>query len=143
MRILTIALSLMLPGLAGAQGVTRVERPSRDQLLYLRTVGVLAAGTIAGWKAPPDRAIVLTRLTAYISGASGGGAGSTTIRVSDGTNNCDAVLPCASTNSTGPKDAAFAGACSFAPGAALTLSCTATTCTTTQPTAQTLDIHGY
>lgn len=103
---------------------------------------VASAVTFGGAKLPA-RAFTATDIGTYVSSAAAG-AGTTTVRVSDGTNNCDFAMDCAAdTNTTGPKiKATTGGTCTFAASAALTVSITATTCATTQPTLKNIDVRG-
>lgn len=142
MRKNIAALLVLAPSLAFGQGVSRA-RPPDEAMLFSRHMNTLASANPLQATALPLRGFTVARVTTYVTVVSGGGAGSTTFRVSDGTNNCDCAMTCATSQSTGPKGLACTGTCSFAPSASLTLSISATTCTTTQPTIMTIDVRGY
>lgn len=110
-------------------------------------LNVAAAAATYGGHILPPRAFTVTGLTGYVSGVSGGGAGNTTWRVSDGTNNCDCNFPCqggagVGSNSTGALRCTPSGTCAFAASASLTVAVQTAGCTTTQPTIQNIDVEG-
>lgn len=105
----------------------------------------LGAGVILGGHVlPSTRPFTVSGVTWRNSAAAATATGTMTLRVSDGTNNCDASVTCTGTDvtATGIKRNASAGACTFAPSAALTVS-VAVACGTAQPTVQNLDVVGY
>jgi hypothetical protein len=110
-------------------------------------LNVAAAAATYGGHALPAKAFTVTGVTGYVSGVSGAGAGNTTWRISDGTNNCDCNFPCAGgagvgSNATGTLRCTPSGTCAFAASSALSISVQTAGCATTQPTIQNLDIEG-
>jgi hypothetical protein len=92
---------------------------------------------------PVKRPFTFVALTGAVTVASGGGAGTTVITLTDGTNTCTFTIPCnsappAGSNAQGGiRIAAVNGSgtgCVYPPGAVVTASVTTGTCTTTQPT---------
>lgn len=136
--VVILALALYAPAVS-AGGVTR---PTHDEQVILSTTinGAVSAATWTGRTLAQP--VVVTGMVAVQSIASGGGAGSTTFRVSDGTNHCDAVLPCTTSGTTGVRVLTVSGTCSFAAGVTLTLAVSASGCTTTQPTIRGLTAVG-
>jgi hypothetical protein len=115
----------------------------------LSSVGLNAAAsavTLGGHMLGAGQGFSLNSVTLYVSSVGGGGAGSTIVRVTDGTNTCDTTFLCTTTNSTGVKRVNGTGTagngCLFAASAAITYSITASTCTTTQPTIKNIDFVG-
>lgn len=107
--------------------------------MYLNAV---ASAAVIGGFTLPARPYTVTDIGYYVGSPAASGAGTTTVRVSDGTNNCDFALNCASdTNTIGPKIKAGSGSCVYSASAAITVSITATTCATTQPTLKNIDIR--
>lgn len=113
-------------------------------LTSMQIGAAMAAGALNRGHVLPARAFTVTFMTGFVSGASGGGAAQTTVRASDGTNNCDCNFACnTSTNTTGSKrSTACSGTCAFPANAALAFSVQTAGCTTTQPTFQNLDVEG-
>jgi hypothetical protein len=105
-----------------------------------------SAVTVGGHKVGAGQALILTSVTYYVSGAASG-AGNTVFRASDGTNTCDFTSSCTTNdNTTGVKRVDGTGTagtgCSFAAGAAITLSIQSTSCATTKPTIKNIDWVG-
>lgn len=131
---------------ASAQGVQRAV-PQREEVLIPAHIGaaVAASGNYGGGvQADP---VTVQAITMRVSTGGGGGAGNVVVRVSDGTNNCDATFACTGTGVTqvgasGPKRAATTGACTFAASALLTVSVPTAGCTSTQPAVQNLAVLG-
>lgn len=120
-------------GLFGTGGV------SHASAALLGGYAMPGANSIGATKRP----FTFTALSGAITVASGGGAGTTVITLTDGTNTCTFTIPCnsappAGSNATGGiRIAATNGSgtgCVYPPGAIVTASVTTGTCTTTQPT---------
>jgi hypothetical protein len=139
------ALLAFIPSLALA-GVTRAAAREEALLLSRHVATAVAAATYNGIAlAHPFQ---VTRVTVFHTGNSGGGAGSTTFRLADGTNTCDCAILCTATASgangtSAAKSIPCTGSCSFPGGALVNLSVSATTCTTTQPSVASIDVRGY
>lgn len=83
----------------------------------------------------------VTNVAIYVSNAGGAGTNDI-IRISDGTNNCDATFSCGSVlNTTGVKSVAPTGSCTFPAGANLVLSETTAGCTP-DPTLKNIIFRG-
>jgi len=91
----------------------------------------------------PARPFTVVALRFYNSTASSG-AGTTTLRVTDGTNNCDFAMSCAIFSGNIPiRQASTSGTCAFAASASLTYVDVSSTCATTQPAIKgTVDVEG-
>jgi hypothetical protein len=101
--------------------------------------GVPAALSVLSRKPLPARAFTVTAAT--IDSVSGGtGAGNFVLRVTDGTNNCDATFACPVASNTGLR-AATTGTCTFAASASLTMQ-VQTICGTTSGTFHSWDVEG-
>jgi hypothetical protein len=87
-------------------------------------------------------AMTVTRVEMAVHSGSGGGAGTAVIRLSDGTNTCDATFACTDTQTTGNKEATLSGTCAFPLGATVTVAFVAPTCTTTQPAIRSATVLG-
>ncbi len=111
-----------------------------DFLPSYPNAALAAALNVGGRIMHPDRPFTVRAVSIAETVAGGGGAGSTVVTVTDGTNNCTATLACS--NGVGRYRIATAGACSFAKGANLSASVTTAGCTTTQPTASSLIVSG-
>jgi len=149
MKKLLAALAILAPALALGQGVAyKPLIPEHTLLSWHFNVAAAtgtcpATGTGCAGHVLPARSFTVAGVATYVSVVSGGGAANTTIRVSDGSNNCDCNLACNTvTNSTGAKRATCTGTCTFAPGALLTVNVQTAGCTTTQPTLRNVDIVG-
>lgn len=135
----------LLPVRKEAQGVQRSKREPEATLVALQPNSALVGGGTWGSlriPATPGRSITATTASMHVFSASGGGAGSTVVRVSDGANHCDFSVACTSTNSQGEKTATGTGSCTFAPGASISVTINATTCTTTQPSVRNITVFG-
>jgi hypothetical protein len=145
MRLLVPALLLLVASGASAQGVARV-RSQPETIFTTRFTSAAATATTTGMVVL-KAGFRVERVTTGVNVISGGGAGTTVFRASDGTNNCDCTMLCAgatvtASGSTGGKDIACTGSCSFAAGANVTTNIAASTCTTTQPTLLNVDFRG-
>lgn len=133
---------------ARAQALNRPVVPAEATLFTFYRGAALAAAAGLGGHVLPSRGF---RVTAFVaqSSAAGVGAGTVTLRISDGTNNCDAAADCVTTGlsawgNTGPKRLRVTnGVCSFAPGAYLTATVLSTTCATTQPSITISSVVGF
>lgn len=124
----------------GASVMLPAKRPPERMIMTRSVAAALAAGSYQGTII--SEPVLVTRVTARISVVSGGGAGTTVFRVSDGVSNCDCTMPCSTTASgVVPREALCTGACAFSSGSSLALSVNSTTCTTTQPSVLSLDVH--
>lgn len=104
--------------------------------------GLASVQTLGGHKLNAAQGFNLNAVTLYTSVAASG-AGNTVLRVTDGTNNCDATFSCTTdNNTTGVKRVDTTGSCTFAAGASLTLSVQTAGCATTQPTIKNIDWVG-
>jgi hypothetical protein len=130
----------LLPSLALA-GVTR-QRADHEALILSVRFGVAAAAQTNGGVVLPARVFSLDRVTTHVGSASGGGAGVTRFRATDGTNTCDCEMGCVASQSTGAKAVTCSGTCVFPPAAAVVFSINASTCTSTQPTIYNIDYRG-
>jgi hypothetical protein len=128
--------ALLLPVAAAAQGLKPGDGYRPDVVFTFSNPSIaIGAVTYQVFVAPWPATV--QRLHVMVGVASGGGAGSTVFRVSDGTNHCDATLLCTdSAVPNTPRTLTPTGSCIFARGATLSFSVTATTCTTTQPTVR-------
>lgn len=146
MQKLVTVLTLVFATSVSAQGLTRDLKKTPEQLVGSVYVGAaVTVQTYGGHKLPADQGVTVTSVTAYVSVVSGGGASNTVFRISDGSNNCDATITCASTQSTGSKridGASLSGTCSFAAGSALTFAVQSSGCTTSQPAIKQLEVNG-
>lgn len=135
MRKLLFA-AILLPSLALAQAVVKPWTPGDDLLCASHRNGTLASGgALCGVRLPPARSFELQSLSIWtIAPAGGGGAGSSVIRFTDGTNNCDFTLACSASSTPSTFRLTGAGACTFPAGASVTATVTTAGCTTTQPT---------
>ncbi len=140
-RLILAAALAVLPVLSEAQSIIRPDAPT-EKLLFSGFLN--AAAAVATWcGGTVDQSVTVTAVSGYNHVASGGGAGLTTWRVSDGTNNCDCSMLCTATAGIGAqRSAPCAGSCSFAPRAALLLSVTVAGCTTTQPSFKNIGALG-
>jgi hypothetical protein len=110
-------------------------------LFSVYPAAAITATTAYGGHRLTVHAFTMTHLSGYVSSAAGG-VGSVIFRVSDGTNNCDVTLSCASDlAATGPIIKAASGTCAFAASAALSFSTTTAGCTP-NPTILNLDVVG-
>lgn len=82
----------------------------------------------------------VTHVAMYVSNSSGAGTNNV-IRISDGSNNCDATFSCATLGTTGNKGATTTGNCTFAAGASLTIAETVAGCTP-DPTVKNIVVRG-
>jgi hypothetical protein len=104
--------------------------------------GLASVQTLGGIKVGAGYGLIITNVTFYTSVVATG-AGNTVLRISDGTNNCDATLSCTTVNNTtGAKAATPTGTCTFATGATLTASVQTAGCATTQPTLKNIQWMG-
>jgi len=137
--------AVLVPAIVSAQGVTR-GGPVKEVALfsiYQNSAGTTTCPATRCWgvKLGPD-AWTVTGVSIYVSSASGGGAGTTIYRVSDGTSTCDCTFACADTGTTGGKRASCTGTCSFAGSSVLALTVGGSSCTTTQPTTLNVTVLG-
>jgi hypothetical protein len=144
MRRLLLVMAVV-PFTVSAQGVARSQPAPEEILIPRHHNAALTTATFDGLVLPA-RGVTVSALTCRIS-AQSAGTGNTTVRVSDGTNNCDCVASCAGTGvsafgDAGMKRVACSGGCTFAASAVLTMSVTAG-CGTTQATPTSLQIRGY
>lgn len=110
-----------------------------------------ATGTGCVGHVLPAQPFTVTGITGFASVASGGGAATTVVTITDGTNTCTVTIPC---NTAPPAGTSTAGlvrvagvngagtGCVYAASASLTASVTTAGCTATQPTFKNLDIVG-
>lgn len=142
MRRLACVLILMA-GTANAQAVAKPRTPDPVTLwTWSRNLALAAATDLGGYKA--SRPLTVVEVSGKVSVIGGGGAGTTVINISDGTNSCTATFACTDTASLGVKQAAMVAGvgtgCSFAPGALLSAAVSSAGCTTTQPTFINLNV---
>jgi hypothetical protein len=131
-------------------GVHRATRPPPETILWTKSHNnpLASSGDLGGKLLPTARGFVVRSVGVRIVTGSGGGAGNTVLRITDGTNNCDATLACSVSQAAGTyrsdQTASFAlsGACVFAAGAAVRATVQTAGCTTTQPTAVNFDVMG-
>lgn len=139
---------VMAPAVCWAQGVARpIVAPEETLVPGWRGSAITASLNLGGYRLPPERGATVKAVTMHVYVVGGGGAGSTVIRITDGTNVCDASFSCSATDltgtaSAGAKRVSVSGACSFPPGASLVMSVNATTCTSTQPSVTTVSAVG-
>lgn len=132
---------LLVSGPALGGGVSRSAH-DEQQVITATILGVAAASATPYGSRKTARAFTVSGVTAIVSSVSGGGAGNTVFRISDGTNSCDATLTCAvSQAAVGSKELVLSGACGLAPGT-LTLVIQASGCTSTQPAIRTVTAVG-
>lgn len=139
------ALLCIAPQLAFAGGVERaVPAPEVTLWSSYRNSSMTTGGGLGGHKLPTTAGFRVDAITWFCTTAAGTATGTMTLRVTDGTNNCDAVVDCTTTDvrATGTKRIATTGACAFAPGAALSASIQAQ-CLTAQPSVTGLDVVGF
>lgn len=139
----SLLLIVIAPALAFSQGVARPAFPPELIFVARYINAVAAAGNVFGEVVIGARPFTIRRVTTRVSSAGGGGAGTTVFRATDGTNVCDCTMTCAASQSTGGKDVACSGACTFTPGASVATSIATAGCTTTQPTIQNVDFRGF
>lgn len=89
---------------------------------------------------PGESGFTVNGVGFYVSASGVGGSTNMTIRVSDGTTNCDFSIAC--NTATGPKQLANAG-CSYAAGATLTYSINTRGDCGTGATIKNIDVQGY
>lgn len=131
MRLALVALAVLTPAL-GAANVTRPA--SRDDVVLSFAIAGSATGAKFASLTLPWAATIAKVTVVTASTASGGGAGTTLFRFTDGTNACDAALLCTDSQNTNTAYTLTpTGACSWVKGAALTASIVSSTCTSTQP----------
>jgi hypothetical protein len=136
-RLTAVIAGLFIAGAASASLVTGQKAPPETPITLTVVNGALNTGTsLGGYVLPSDRGATFAAFTTIVYSASGGGAGNSVVRISDGTNNCDATMPCTDSQSTTAKRYAMTGTCAFAAGAALSYSVTTAGCTTTQPSVR-------
>jgi hypothetical protein len=146
---MAVLLAALVPAMAFA-GVTR-NRGAQDETLWLWQFAAAAAtgscpntGTgCSGYFVPAGKRVTLSEINAYVNVAGGGGAGTTVLTASDGTNACTFTILCSATGAgqTGAKQIAGAAGtgtgCTFlggASGVTLAVNISTAGCTTTQPT---------
>lgn len=135
---------------AAAQGVARTRPGPPESTLWTKSHNnpMLSSGDLGGRLLPPSRGFIVRAVGVRIVTASGGGAGNTVVRITDGTSNCDATLACTVSQSAGvyrsgqTSGFTLSGACSFSPGASVRAIIQTAGCTTTQPTAVNFDVFG-
>lgn len=102
----------------------------------------VAGDTIGAYKLPAH-AYTVNQTLIQVQGTLGSGTGNTVIRVSDGTNNCDATCACSScSNTIGSKRPTMSGTCAFAANAALTVTINSTNCSTANPGIWNVAVEG-
>lgn len=154
MRPLFLSLLLLVPALAFGQGVSRV-RPAPEVLLWTTgspsTNSMSSAQVLGGRALPASHAFVIQHVGMRVVVVSGGGAGSSVVTLTDGTNTCTATFACTGSGLTATGDAGAkrvatangAGSgCAFPAGARITASVTTAGCTTTQPSFTNMDFIG-
>jgi hypothetical protein len=156
-RYLSLALSLallllgagMVASSARAVAGSNVDNgappvPGPTTLSSFLVNGVVTAASYGG-TVLPARAFLVQAVRFRVSVAASG-AGTVTLRASDGTNNCDAAVSCAlATTNTSLRQAAApsAGSCTFPASATITYSVASSTCAVTQPLVLgTVDVEG-
>lgn len=130
-------------------GVYPIVRMMADGYMASRTTATLMSLYTNGINNPATygglcitRPFTVTRVSIYTSSTAGAGTNDV-LRISDGTNNCEATFSCASDlNTTGAKIKSPSGNCAFAAGACLTISETTGGCTP-DPTLKTLTFQGW
>jgi len=130
--VIALLLVVAVPFPGEAQGVTRPAFPRADTLFQAQVNTAVSAINYLAIVNPAT--VTVTTVTIYQSSAGGGGAGSTIVRITDGTNNCDATFLCTATAGTNATlSATPTGSCTFARGATVLLGFSASTCTSSQP----------
>lgn len=139
-----LLLLLLLPRLAFAQAVSRSPQAPEQAIMFAYIGGALVAGAVNyNGTVLPARGVTITAITMYLNGGGGGGAGTSVLRVVDGSaNTCTFTLNCSATTSAGTQRVVGTGVCSFAPSSSLTFSQLSSTCTTTQPSVKGVQVFG-
>lgn len=133
-----LLLALLIPTLGQAQGIVR-NAPDAERLIGALRIGAAIGGStnysgyIVGNQ--PVSVAAVTWTVSVIGGVTSGNSG---FRVTDGTNHCDCIVPCATTGSGGTGDIGTkrklcTGTCTFPPGTVLQYNSNST-CNSTQPT---------
>ena len=143
-----LALSFLLLGVAYA-GAKKTASYPPENLLWTsyRNSGLSNGGTLGG-RLLATRAFVVTAVNVSVASVGGGGAGTSVITITDGTNNCLVTMTCALSAANGryrtgtTAGLTLSGACTFAPGADVRATVTTAGCTTTQPTVNNIDVLG-
>lgn len=135
------ALAVAVPFAALGQ-VSRPAQAAQSGVAFQTQVnGTVSAINYLAIVNPTTRCV--QKVTIYQTTASGGGAGSTIARITDGTNNCDATFACSTTTGTNTAlTVTPTGSCCFTRGANILMGFSASTCTTTQPGARSLVATG-
>lgn len=137
-RFLFTLIILAAPGLARPQIVRSYYSPPTEYLFGLRHTSVASNAYLGSWQFA--RPLTITKVSGMNAGVSGGGAGSSVITFTDGTNICTATVACTTTQSGQGGHVILALAnvsgagCSYPANATITATVTTAGCTTTQPT---------
>lgn len=154
-----VAACLLVPASARPSGVDPVTPKNRERVLvaWSRATTLSASAPIGGVVLPADETWTTTGVSVAITSGGGGGAGSTVIRTcipnagqancTDGnaTNICACSIPCASTNAVGVyRSTSCTGSCTYVAGSKVmaAIPSDGANCTTTQPTALNVVVHG-
>jgi hypothetical protein len=141
-RLVIFAACIILPVVALA-GVRR-SQPFPPQTLWSAAASLAGTNPVGGYSLAAGRTLLVSAVTGRVTTASGAGAGSTVVTLSDGTNTCTATLLCTASNSTA-SPAAIVGftiangagtGCRFVGPASIAATTSTAGCTTTQPTVQ-------
>ena len=120
------------------EGYLKSKTP--EVLASLYTNAVNNANTYGGWYL--TQPFTITHVAVYVNNASGTGTNNI-LRITDGSNNCDATFSCTTDiNTTGVKAKVTTGTCNFAAGASLVLSETTAGCTP-DPTLKSITLLGW
>lgn len=124
----------------GDAGFNRISDRTERLLLSLQVNAINTVTCHGGWRTLEN--ITATSMSVYVGASSGAGTNNV-LRLSDGTNNCDATFACSSLNSPGLKEAtSMTGTCSFAAGSFLTICVTTAGCTP-DPNVRNIALKGY
>jgi hypothetical protein len=138
MRNLIAAVLVTLAPALSSAGVYRSAAPPEVSLYTHYRAALIATGAALGGHVLPARGFRVTAIVMQTTAAASG-AGNVTLRVTDGTRNCDAAVSCVTAGGGGFGDAGpkrFApttGTCDFPASALLTTSVVTSGCATTQP----------
>lgn len=152
MRRLIALLIILAAPVAARPQVMRSPAPAPYAVLwsFTRNNTVLATSAWGGTKLPSNRGITVVAAKVNVSIGSGGGAGTTVVRIcipngsgvcsAGATNICSATFLCTETAALGPVEAALSGSCEFAPGSKVVADVGSSTCTTSQGSIHHFDV---
>lgn len=141
--VLSFAAILSIPCVTAAAVTRHKAEGERPLITALRNAVLSASAGLGNYNLPATEGFRVTQVSTRVNIASGGGAGNTVVRISDGIQDCDATLTCAASQTTGNKQFTLSGTCFFSPGALLQATVVTAGCTTTQPSVVMLVVAGY